>query len=135
MGHTATAIGLFLLLMLGALAPQSTGQKSTAAEKEWIYRIQPARPDMLKTGPTTEEMGIVQDHFNHLKELTTKGVVIFAGRTLTDDEDSFGIVVFHAASEEAALEVMNGDPAVRKGVMKAKLFPFHVALMQGKPVE
>ncbi len=38
-----------------------------------------------------------------------------------------GIVIFRAASEGAAREFMNGDPAVQKGVMKATMFPFKVA--------
>jgi len=62
-----------------------------------------------------------------------KGVVILAGRTLTTDETRLGIVIFRAASEDAAREFMNGDQAVQKGVMKATLFPL-VALAEGKPV-
>src|SRR5262249_39935275 len=98
------------VLILGILTSVTASQD--AKEKQWVYRIQASRIEMLKNGPTTEEMGILQDHFNHLKELTTKGVVIFAGRTLNDDDTSFGIVVFRAASEEAARNVMNSDPAV-----------------------
>jgi len=128
-----TRFAVVTVLILGILSSVAVSQD--AKEKQWVYRIQASRIEMLKNGPTTEERGILQDHFNHLKELTTKGVVIFAGRTLNDDDTSFGIVVFRAASEEAARDVMNSDPAVAKGVMSAKLFPFHVALIEGKPVE
>jgi uncharacterized protein YciI len=100
-------------------------------EKQWIYRIQPSRTEMLKSGPTPEEAAAIGAHFNYLKDLTAKGVVIIAGRTLTDDEKSFGIIVFRAPDEEGARKIMNGDPAVEKGVMKAEVFPFTVAL-QGK---
>ena len=127
------SLAVVTALILGTFA--SVAESQDAKEKQWVYRIQPSRIEMLKNGPTTEETGILQDHFNHLKELTAKGVVIFAGRTLTDDDSSFGIVVFRAASEEAARNVMNSDPAVAKGVMSAKLFPFHIALMEGKPAE
>jgi uncharacterized protein YciI len=122
-----------VVLILGALASAVFAQETP--EKQWVYRIQAIRPEMLKTGPTTEERGILQDHFNYLKDLTKKGVVIFAGRTLNDDESGFGIVVFRAASEDAARNIMNGDPAVHKGVMSSKLFPFHVVLREDKPVE
>ena len=97
-------------------------------EKQWIYRITPSRVEMLKTGPTPEESAAIGAHFNYLKDLTAKGVVIMAGRTLTDDDKTFGIIVFRAADEPAARKIMNSDPAVEKGVMKAEIFPFTVAL-------
>ena len=43
-------------------------------------------------------------------------------------------MIFRAESEEAPRRIMNGDPAVAKGVMKAALFPYHVALMEEKPI-
>jgi len=105
------------------------------AEQEFLYRVQASRPDILKTGPTAEEAAIVQEHFDYLKVLTRKGVVILVGRTLTTDESSFGLAIFRAESEETAREIMRNDPAVKKGVMHATLFPFRVALMEGKPVD
>ena len=107
----------------------------TKPEKQFLYRVQPARAEMLKSSPTEEEAVIVEEHFNYLKNLTAKGVVILAGRTLTADEGTFGLVIFRAESDEAAREIMNNDPAVKKGVMRATLFPFRVALMEAKPVQ
>jgi hypothetical protein len=43
-------------------------------------------------------------------------------------------VILPAAWEDIAREIMNNDPAVKHGVMKAPLFPYGVALMEGKPV-
>jgi hypothetical protein len=37
--------------------------------QQYLYRIQPARPEMLSEGPTDEETGIVTAHFNYLQEL------------------------------------------------------------------
>jgi len=105
------------------------------AEKQFLYRVQASRHDILRTGPTAEEAAIVQEHFEYLKELTRKGVVILVGRTLTTDESAFGIAIFRAESEEAARSIMSNDPAVKKGVMRATLFPFRVALTQGSPVD
>jgi uncharacterized protein YciI len=112
----------------------SNGCAETKPETQFLYRLEPARADMLKSGPTKEEAAIVEEHFNYLKNLAAKGVVILAGRTLTTDESTFGIVIFRAESEEAAHEIMNNDPAVKNGVMRATLFPFRVAVMEGKPV-
>ncbi len=60
----------------------------------FLYKIKPSREDMLEKGATTEEERIISAHFNYLKELTEKGVVRLAGRTLNDDSSSFGIVIF-----------------------------------------
>ena len=98
--------------------------------EHYIYRIQPSRPGMLTDGPTPEEAEIVSEHFAYLEQLTEQGVVVLAGRTLTTDESSFGIVILRADSEEAARDVMDNDPAVERQVMRAELFPFRIALME-----
>lgn len=99
---------------------------------QFIYRIQPTRTDMLSTGPTDAEAKIVGEHFEYLKTLVDKGVVLLAGRTLTDDENTFGLVVFEAKSDIAAREIINNDPAVVHGVMHAELWPFRVSLWSQK---
>ena len=96
---------------------------------EYLYRIQPTRLGMLTDGPTPEEAARVSEHFAYLKGLVDEGLVILAGRTLTADEDSFGIVIYRAEDESAARRIMEDDPAVRAGVMRATLFPYRIALM------
>jgi uncharacterized protein YciI len=95
---------------------------------QYLYRIQPARESMLRDGPTAEEAEVVGHHFEYLQRLAARGVVLLAGRTLTEDADSFGIVILAAASEAEARDIMDGDPAVVRGVMQARLFPFRIAL-------
>ena len=97
--------------------------------EQYLYKIQPTRPAMLTEGPTPEEETILSGHFRYLKDLTNRGVVILAGRTLNTDKSSFGIVIFKANSEEEARERMNDDPAVKQGVMRAELYPYRVALL------
>jgi len=87
---------------------------------------------MLTEGPTPEEAAIITEHFNYLQELTASGVIILAGRTLNIDPSSFGIVIFNADSLKKAEKIMNGDPAVVNGVMRARLYPYSIALMGGK---
>jgi uncharacterized protein YciI len=99
---------------------------------QFLYRIQPVRVAMLVEGPTALEALIIGEHFNYLAKLVEDGVVLMAGRTLITDERTFGIVVFTSTSESEARELMNGDPAVKKGIMKAELFPFTVALWSSK---
>ncbi len=95
---------------------------------EFLYRIQPTRLDMLATGPTLPEIAATQAHFAYLEAARDAGVVLAAGRTLTNDETTFGLVIFRAPDEAAARDFMECDPAVQAGVMRAELFPFRVAL-------
>jgi uncharacterized protein YciI len=99
---------------------------------QFIYRIQPTRLGMLTEKPTETEMKIIGEHFECLAKLVADGVVFMAGRTLTADEKTFGIVIFQAATEAEASALMQNDPAVKLGVMKAELFPYRVALWSAK---
>ena len=100
--------------------------------EEFLYRIQPARANMLADGPTEAEAEIVGRHFAYLQGLAEQGVVQLAGRTMTTDAQAFGIVFFRAADQAAATELMEQDPAVQEGVMTAVLFPFRVALPESE---
>jgi len=100
---------------------------------EFLYRIQPTRAEMLTTGPTLEELAATQAHFAFLEAARDAGVVFAAGRTLTADEHTFGIVILRATDEQAARDFMEADPAVAAGVMRAELFPFRVALWAARP--
>ena len=95
---------------------------------QFLYRIQPARHDMLANGSTDFESGMLSEHFNYLKQLTRDGVVILAGRTQNIDSSSFGIVLFNAETVEVAREIMLSDPAVKNKVFRAELFPYKMAL-------
>ena len=78
---------------------------------------------MLTEGSTAEEAQAISEHFDYLQSLTRQGVAIFVGRTLNTDPSSFGIVVFYAASEPEARQIMEADPAIRKGVMRVRAVP------------
>jgi uncharacterized protein len=97
-------------------------------QKEFLYRIQPTRADMLTKGSTPAEAKLIGEHFEYLKKLHAEGVVILAGRTLNTDPSSFGIIIFRATDETAARKIMENDPAVKGGVMKAQLFPYRVGI-------
>lgn len=98
---------------------------------EFLYKLQLVRKDLLRAGPTDAEQAIVAEHFAYLQNLDAQGVIILVGRTLNTDENAMGLAVFRAESEDAARRIMNDDPAVRKGLMTATLYPFKVVL-QGK---
>jgi uncharacterized protein YciI len=94
----------------------------------WLYRIQPVRDNMLEEGPTEQEGALVGRHFAYLQDLHHRGVVKLAGRTPVTHCASFGLVIFQAPDEAAALAVMRQDPAVAAGVFRGELFPFRIAL-------
>ena len=83
---------------------------------------------MLVDGPTEHETSVLGNHLRYLEQLVADGVVLMAGRTLTTDERSFGLVMVVAPSDAAAAALMRNDPAVKRGVMSAELFPYRVAL-------
>ncbi len=93
--------------------------------QQYLHLIQPARPAMLTEGPTPQEDGTLSRHFDYLKTLAERRIVIF-----------------EAESEDAARAIMSNDPAVQAGVrlapdwinpvsagVHAKLFPYRIALM------
>ena len=95
---------------------------------EFMYVLRPARREMLREGLTERERGVVGEHFRYLRGLCDRGVVVLAGRTITEDERVFGVCVLRAESEGEARGIMLADPAVAGGVMTAELFPFRVAM-------
>jgi uncharacterized protein YciI len=97
--------------------------------QQYLYKIQPVRPDMLTDGPTPEEERLADEHFEYLKGLAAQGVVILAGRTQNTDASSFGIIIFKAESDAAARALVANDPAVKHRVFRAELYPYRIALL------
>jgi uncharacterized protein YciI len=94
---------------------------------EFLYKISPTRTGMVTEGPNDVEKAIIEQHFNYLKSLTNRGIVLVFGRTQNRDAGAFGIVIFRAGSNDEAHSIMNSDPAVKQGVMQAELYPYEVA--------
>ena len=99
-------------------------------KQHYIYILR-LIPRLLETANwTQEDNAIIEDHFMKLQELLKEGTLILAGKTGGLDENTFGIVILNAENEAQAMQLMNNDPAVLKGIMSARLFPFNVALIQ-----
>jgi uncharacterized protein len=97
---------------------------------QFISILKPTRIGMLTSGPTELEEKTVSAHFDYLEELVEKGVVLLAGRTLTKDEKTFGIVIFLAKDMDDAIRFTENDPVIINQVMQAEVFPFRIALPQ-----
>jgi uncharacterized protein YciI len=91
---------------------------------DYLYLIQPSRHDFFDS-PTSEEIAIMDEHFAYLKKATEAGIVLLAG-PCTDN--SFGLVIFRAESDDSANAFMDNDPSIRKKVMAAELHPLRISL-------
>lgn len=97
-------------------------------KNQYLYRLQPSRSDMFRTGMTDQESLILKQHYAYMQHLKEQGNLILAGRTQNPDESTFGIVIFEADSDDDAQMIMGNDPAVNLGIYNAWLFPFKTAL-------
>lgn len=94
---------------------------------EFLYVLRPIRPAMLTEGLNDAEKRVIAAHSAYLSGLTDRGVIVLAGRTQTSDPETMGLVIFEAEDDAAARAIMNADPAVAEGVMKATLSPYKIA--------
>ena len=113
------------ILPLGPLAGQEV-----EARKQFVYMLQLAPRFHEEASWTDTENAVVTEHFEHLTRSARSGQVILAGRTMEPLDKTFGLVIFEADSEAAAIEFMRSDPAVKTGVMTATLHPYAVALQR-----
>jgi uncharacterized protein YciI len=128
-----------LLILAAALAiaatpaaAQSDNAFTTAPPRslQFVIVLRPAPRLVEPANWTPEDERVVAEHFMRLQRLRDSGQVLLAGRTLNDDAGQFGLVIVEVASEPEAREIMEGDPAVKAGVMSGELFPYSVALQR-----
>lgn len=103
---------------------------SETLKKHYCYVLR-LREDLRDfTTWTAEEENSVRVHFNYLRGKLEEGKLFLAGRTtnIPMTESDFGIAILETGSEEEAREIMQNDPAVVAGIMKAELFEFSLAL-------
>lgn len=118
-----------LMLALG-LATHIVGQAQPAEEKDmpdqskqqFLLVLEGARPTLIKD-ITASEQKIVDHHFALLQEAHRQGKVALVGRC---DDTPLGIIILQVNSLQEAEAILDNDPAVRAGLMKAKLYPFTV---------
>ena len=94
----------------------------------YVLRVVPALHEQAKW--TQADNDAVSRHFARLAAAAKTGQVIFAGKTTEPLDTTFGLVVFEAASDDAARQFMEADPAVVAGVMTATLHPYMLALQR-----
>ena len=82
----------------------------------FIYFIHPPRDDFAETMTEAEDEAWGR-HWVRIQRLYLEGRIVLVGPTL--GRINTGICVFEADDEAAALELMNGDPAIAEGSRRA----------------
>jgi uncharacterized protein YciI len=99
---------------------------------QFLCTLRPTRLAMLTDGPTDAEADTIRRHFAYLSGLAEKGILVLAGRTLDDNDQTRGIAIFNAESEDHVRRLVDDDPAVAEGVMTPTIQPFRVAIHSRK---
>ena len=115
-------------MLAPVLVPAQADEAVAVKPQQFIYVLRVAPKYHDEKSWQAADNAAVSSHFKRLQEAVATGQVILAGRTTESLDQTFGIVIFEAASEEAARRFMETDPAVEAGVMTATLHPYAVAL-------
>ena len=93
----------------------------------FVAFLRPARPT-FPGDATSVELAVVDNHFQHLQQLLSQGVLVLAGRT--DEAEPVGLVILETKDMAAARHLLDADPAIASGLFKARLAPYHLALLR-----
>jgi len=119
---------LLLMLVTGARTGWAADPVGPPTTRQYVYMLHLVPRLHEESAWTADDQAAVQRHFLRLKQATADGRVIFAGRSDEPNDQTFGLVVFEAATEAEARQFMLEDDAVQAGVMSAELHPFVLAL-------
>lgn len=125
----------FMLLMLIAFPLVMFAQDSTANKsKVWLGVLTLTEKYKNEKNWTAADQATVGEHFQRLLKLKDQGVVVLAGRTdyELNNADMMGLVIFYAADDAAAQELMMNEPAVKSNIMLAKVHPYGIAVSKCK---
>ncbi len=92
---------------------------------QFICFLEPNRPD-LPDNPTSAETSAIEAHFAYYQKLLDKGSLLIAGRT--HEPPYIGIMIYEAPTKEDAISIAAQDPAITKGVLKARVQSFATSL-------
>ena len=124
-------------LLLGLVLVTMAVPAMAADAQQWLIVLNIARPELQDSKNwTKEDNAAVGAHFVRLQKMTEEGKVLFFGRTqdTTADgklvPDTLGLIVLEAPDRAAAEAVLQGDPAVKAGIMRGKVFSYKIALQR-----
>jgi uncharacterized protein YciI len=101
------------------------GTARTRELPTFIYMLKPRRASLIDEANQEEEARL-EEHFVYLQQALEEGSLVLAGPCL---DGELGVVLFRAPTEEAALEFMEGDPAVKHLLTTGELPSFRFSLV------
>lgn len=78
---------------------------------------------------TEEEKAVMGQHLMYVKRLESEDKLMMSGACL---DGAFGILVYKADSQDAALKMFENDPLVKSGIVETEFHPFSVGYLQKK---
>jgi uncharacterized protein YciI len=73
--------------------------------------------------PVTEQP--LQEHTQYMLRLHAEGKVAMAGPLI---DNAGGLNIFEVATQEEAQEILHNDPAIRDGICRGEIHPWHPLL-------
>ena len=95
----------------------------------YVYRLIPPRPT-FDQDMSAGERAVMDEHVVYWGGLLEAGHVVVYG-PVRDGTGAWGLGVLHAESEEAALGMVLGDPAIRSGMVSYEFGLMPVAVLPG----
>lgn len=99
-------------------------------ENQFFCLLTPSRPNMHAT-VTPEELGVFEAHCEYLKQRFAEKKVLQAGTSFEEGQEHFAIVILNAKDKHEALNLIQDDPAVAQGLLKARVTEYSVFLDRG----
>ena len=94
------------------------------------YFLHPPRDNFAETMSEVEQQ-VWGQHFAWLQELYAAGQLILVGATL--GRVNTGVCILEAADEDAAREIVAGDPVTRAGLAEGDLRAFNLGMLRSTP--
>jgi uncharacterized protein YndB with AHSA1/START domain/uncharacterized protein YciI len=104
------------------------GEKKPDAKNGWLYTFVALKRDDLLQTLTEEEKQQFGAHAQYISDRCKEGTVVFAGPCT--DMKGPACVVLDARTEAQARALMDNDPAVKNGLMKAELHPVRLSFVR-----
>ncbi|MFZ5979506.1 MAG: SRPBCC domain-containing protein [Candidatus Zixiibacteriota bacterium] len=117
--------GIAVLFLVGLSLAADEGEREMPDHHQYFVRLLGTRADWPEN-MTADERKIMEEHFVYLQKLMYDKKVIMAGPV---DRPPFGLIVLQTDSEDEAIEIMDQEPSVFRGVHTYEMQPMTISLL------